>query len=112
MRAIIKGESGGNVNAKGLSGENGATQHMPEIWEYHSKMILGYVAPQTTINEQYVTAMVIQKWIDKGYSDYQIGLLYNGGSLKEKRGVNKFGAHYDTAAYAKKLVGNIAFAQQ
>ena len=104
--ALIKTESGGNCNAVGKSGETGCTQHMPASWRNHSTIVLGYVAKQTPINEKYVVAHIIQRWMDQGLTDYQIGLKYNGGEVKEKKGVNQFGAAYDTAAYARKLLAN------
>ncbi len=81
---------------------------MPATWNGHSKEVLGYVAPVTYTNEVYVTSHIIQKWIDSGLNDYQIGLKYNGGEVKAKKGINKFGVRYDSGAYAKKLVINIA----
>jgi len=80
---------------------------MPETWKWHSQKVLGYISPVTYINEIYVTANIVQEWIDSGRSDYQIGLLYNGGELKVKKGINKFGVKYDSGAYAKTLVSNI-----
>ena len=81
---------------------------MPKTWEGDSKKYLGYVARPSFINQEYVTAHKVQAWIDQGKTDYQIGLLYNGGEVKEKKGTNKFGAKYDSGAYAKKLIVNIA----
>lgn len=103
----MQNESEGNCNARGGSGEKGCTQHMPDTWKHHSRLVVGYEAPITYTNEVYITAHIVQKWIDKGYTDYQIGLLYNGGQLKAKKGVNKFGIKYDSGAYARKLVKNI-----
>lgn len=77
---------------------------MPSTWEYHSKQIVGYIAPVNYINEVYITSHIVQKWLDNGYTEYQIGLLYNGGEIKEKKGTNKWGVKYDTKAYATKLV--------
>jgi len=93
---------------KGLSGEIGCLQYMPTTWTGHSKKYLGYVAPPSLINQKYVTVYKVQELIDQGKSDYQIGLIYNGGEIKEKRGTNKWGARYDSGAYARKLVANIA----
>ena len=97
----------GNCSKKGKSGEIGCLQHMPDTWKWHSQKVLGYVAPITYTNEVYVTAHIVQEWIDQGKSDYQIGLLYNGGELKAKKGVNKYGVRYDSGSYANKLVANI-----
>lgn len=85
---------------------------MPKTWEADSKKYLGYVARPSFINQEYVTAHKVQEWIDQGKTDYQIGLLYNGGEVKEKKGINKWGVKYDSGAYAKKLVINIAEANE
>lgn len=73
---------------------------MQGTWELHSRLILGYVAERTAINEKYVAVHRVQKWIDQGYTDYQIGLLWNTGSLLEIQGVNRYGVPYDSVAYA------------
>ena len=98
----------GNCEKKGGSGEIGCLQYMPKTWEGDSKKYLGYVARPSFINQQYVTTYKIQAWIDQGKTDYQIGLLYNSGQVREVKGVNKWGQRYDSGAYAKKLVTNIA----
>lgn len=77
---------------------------MPDTWKAHSIKVVGYVAPVNYINEVYITSHIVQGWLDKGYSEYTIGLLYNGGEAKEKKGTNKYGVKYDTKAYATKLV--------
>lgn len=108
--AIEKNEGArGNCHIKGQSSEVGCFQFLPSTWQGDSKKYLGYVAPTTSyITQKYVTAHKVQAWIDQGKTDYQIGLLYNSGQLKEVKGTNKFGARYDSGAYAKKLVVNIA----
>lgn len=81
---------------------------MPETWKGDSQKYLGYVAPATSyVTQKYVTALKVQDWIDKGKTDYQIGLLFNGGEIKVKKGINKWGQRYDSGAYANKLVLNI-----
>jgi len=98
----------GNCDIKGKSGEIGCYQFMPSTWKSDSKRYLGYEARPSFINQQYVTAYKVQNWLDRGYTPYQIGLLYNGGEVKEKKGINKYGVAYNSGAYAKKLVINIA----
>lgn len=97
----------GQCDKKGLSGEIGCLQYMPGTWEGHSKKYLGYVARPSLINQRYATAYKVQDLIDEGKSDYQIGLIYNGGEIKEKKGVNKWGVKYDSGKYARTLVQNI-----
>lgn len=98
----------GNCDKKGGSGEIGCYQFMPKTWQGDSRTYLGYIARPSFINQQYVTVYKVQNWLNKGYTPYQIGLLYNGGEVKEKKGTNKWGIRYDSGAYAKKLVINIA----
>lgn len=78
---------------------------MPDTWIANSKAVLGYVAPQTPVTERFVVAHVLQKWMDRGYTPYQIGLLYNGGELKEKR-CDTCKVPYDSGKYARNLVSN------
>ena len=80
---------------------------MPDTWKGHSKKYLGYVARPSLVNQKYVTALKVQDLLDQGKTDYQIGLIYNGGEVKEKKGVNKWGVKYDSGAYASNLVKNI-----
>lgn len=110
VNGIEKNEGAhGNCKRIGDSGEVGCFQYMPDTWNGDSIKYLGYVAPATSyITQKYVTAHKVQAWIDQGYSPYQIGLLYNGGEIKEKKGINKYGVAYNSGAYAKKLVTNIA----
>lgn len=58
------------------------------------------MAPVTPINELYVLSYTIEAQKDQGYSDYEIALIHNGGSIKEKKGINSHGQKYDTKAYA------------
>jgi hypothetical protein len=104
--AIKEVESGGDYNAKGGSGENGAYQFMPATWSQWAKQWLGNAnAPMTKENQDLVAERQIQSWIDKGYNPRQIALMWNGGTPKEKKGVNSFGVAYDSGAYADKVLG-------
>ena len=104
--AIKEVESGGDYNAKGGSGENGAYQFMPATWSQWAKTWLGNAnAPMTKENQDLVAERQIQSWIDKGYTPRQIALMWNGGTPKEKKGVNSFGVAYDSGAYADKVLG-------
>jgi len=77
---------------------------MPATWAGHSTKVLGYVAPQTPVNEKYVATAVISEWLRKGMTERQIALVWNGGDGREKKGVNKYGVAYDTGAYANKVL--------
>lgn len=55
----------------------------------------------------YVTTMWVQSMLERGHTAYEIGLIHNGGSTVEKEGYNSYGAYYNTAAYAQKIVAFI-----
>lgn len=76
---------------------------MPGTWKERSKKHIGYVAPPTYVNQEYVTAHYVQELLDKGYSTYEIGLIYNGGEPKAKA-CYTCKVKYDSGAYAQKLV--------
>lgn len=65
---------------------------------------IGYVAPVTEVNEMYVATLMVQKWIDAGYSDATIFRKWNGGDGRVKAGYNEHGVYYDTGAYALKAL--------
>lgn len=110
--AIKEVESGGDYEAKGGSGENGAYQFMPATWSQWAKTWLGNAnAPMTKENQDLVAEKQIQSWIDKGYTPRQIALMWNGGTPKEKKGVNSFGVAYDSGAYADKVLGALGGGQ-
>lgn len=48
--------------------------------------------------------MMVQKWLDKGYSAYEIGLTWNTGGIHEIKGINKYGQEYDSPRYARTVV--------
>lgn len=85
---------------------------MGSTWPGVSKEILGSVAPQTPINEAYVATKKIQKLLDKGKTERQIALIWNGtlgGSEKpvEKKGKNKWGISFNTKVYAETVISNL-----
>ena len=106
--AIKQVESSGNYEAKGASGENGAYQFMPATWKGWAKQWLGDAnAPMTKANQDMVAEKQIQSWLDQGYTAKEIALLWNGGSTKEKKGVNSKGVAYDSGAYARKVLAQL-----
>ncbi|MCP6727373.1 MAG: hypothetical protein KJI69_05190 [Patescibacteria group bacterium] len=86
---------------RGDSGEYGCFQFLPETWKLFSKEVLGYVAPQTIINEEYVATIKIEKWLRQGLTVKEVALRWNQGSHKKKcsAGVNKFGVEYNSCEY-------------
>jgi len=65
---------------------------------------IGYVAPQTHINEMYVGTLQVQKWLDKGYTEKDVFLSWNAGRPHEVKGVNKWGVAFDSGLYARKAL--------
>lgn len=75
---------------------------MPKTWEAFSKEIIGYVAPYTEGNEDYVTVGMIQKWLDSGMTTEGIFRKWNQGSGSEcRRGVNAQGVQFDSCKYVQ-----------
>lgn len=103
--AIKTVESGGNYQARGASTEGGAYQFMPSTWKQWSREILGNPsAPMTPENQDRVAIAKISDWLNKGYNEAEIALMWNGGEPKVKRGVNRYGVKYDSGAYAKEVL--------
>lgn len=105
--AIKQVESNGNYNAKGASGESGAYQFMPETWINWSKKYLGYIAPMTKENQDIVAKNRIQEWLDLGYNERDIALLWNSGKTTPVKGINSKRVAYDSEAYAQKVLNAI-----
>jgi hypothetical protein len=78
---------------------------MPKTWELFSKEILGYIAKQTLITEEYVTAKKVQKWLDKGLTATEIAKVWNQGHKGQcSKGVNSKGVAFDSCEYALAIV--------
>lgn len=110
--AIKQIESGGNYEAKGASGENGAYQFMPSTWagwssQYASQVLQKSVKslPMTPENQDAVAKWKIQSWLSQGYAPEQIASLWNSGSpdWQGKVGKNKMGVNYNVPAYVDKF---------
>jgi len=65
---------------------------------------IGYVAPVTETNEKYIATLMVQKWLDAGYSEATIFRKWNGGDGTIKSGYNRHGQYYDTEAYRLKAL--------
>jgi len=99
----------------GDTGEFGQWQFMPGTWHDISIQVLGYVAPQTPINEQYVALMTVQRLLNEGKTERQVALIWNtslGGTEKplEIKGTNKKGVKFNSIAHAYKVM--TAYAEQ
>lgn len=67
--------------------------------------VTGRVLPFTPTNETYVALRKVQAWLDQGYSERQIALIWNQGSTGEcRKGVNKHGVEYDSCSYAQRVL--------
>jgi len=106
--AIKQVESQGNYQARGGSGETGAYQFMPNTWRQWAGEFLGNPnAPQTPENQDYVAVAKVQSLIDQGYGPQEIALIWNGGTPKVKKGVNKYGVAYNSGSYANKVLSQL-----
>lgn len=79
-------------------------QFLASTWKLFSNIVYGEVREMTPQRERYVATKIIEAWMAEGYSPYQISLMWNGGTPTVKRGINKHGVAYDTAAYAEKVL--------
>lgn len=54
----------------------------------------------------YIATLKVQGWLDRGYSEKQVFLMWNGGegSPYEKKGINSHGVPYDSGKYARKAL--------
>lgn len=69
--------------------------------------VLGYVAPQTRVNELYVTTVVVQQWLDDGYTVGEIALKWNHPAALVygcSAGTNSQGVKYDSCEYERSLL--------
>lgn len=108
-QSIRQVESGGNYQAKGASGEQGAYQFMPGTWSSESKQA-GIDAPldQATPEQQNQVAYTeIKKLKDQGMNVGQIASIWNSGNpdayKTQTPGTNAEGVDYDTPAYVQKV---------
>ena len=110
-RAIKLTETHGVDNCHNLDGrskERGCYQYVESTWRLYSKEVLGYVAPRTEVNEEYVAVLKVHKWLLQGYTEKEVALMWNGGNTTVKQGVNKYGVPYDTGAYARKVLTHLS----
>ncbi len=72
----------------------------------------GKVLRQSQGNEKYIATLKIQALLNEGNSPKEVALIWNGslaGSEKpvEKKGINKYGVHFNTKAYAEGVINNL-----
>ncbi len=76
-----------------------------------SKKHLGYVPPRTYTNQKYVVMLQVQEWINQGYSNRAIALLYNHPASKGVvcgKGFNeRQKVEWDSCSYAERLLARL-----
>jgi hypothetical protein len=101
--SIRHNESRGNYEAKGKSGEYGAYQYILSTFKGYSRELTGEILPFTPTNQDYVTVLKVQQWLDRGYTPQQIFLMWNAGEQAKKcsAGINRHGVRYNSCSYVK-----------
>lgn len=94
---------------KGLSGEYGRYQLMPDTYKSYAKKYVGDGNAAPTIeNQNKIVYNFIKEKKDSGYNPAQIMSMWNAGEARPNaykenwRGVNSQGVSYDTPAYVQK----------
>ena len=78
---------------------------MATTWNHWSKVAIGYIAPQTEINERFVALYKIQYHLNEGYDNDDIARIWNQGNAgKCVTGTNRWGVAYDSCAYERKVM--------
>ena len=109
MTTIRHIESSDNYQARGTSGEYGAYQYMPGVWNFWSIELFGEVLDQTIPEVQdYVTYCRIERYLDEGYNYHQVASLWNSQSpeWEGKIGINRWGVRYDVPKYVEKFINH------
>jgi len=110
MNALKYVESRNRYDISGASGEYGAYQWMPLIWEKWSMDLFGYVLDITIPEVQdYLTYCRLEKHISEGYSDPQIASLWNSQKpdWEGRIGVNRWGVKYNVPLYVKTFINQL-----
>lgn len=106
MSAIMQHESNGGKNCgAGRSGERGCLQYLPDTWIAFAKEVLGYIPPQSPINEQYVASVMIQKWLNRGHDVDDVARIWNQGNAGPcVTGVNSYNVEYNSCDYQRAVL--------
>jgi hypothetical protein len=83
-------------------------QYLMPTYQAESIRVLGYVAPFTETNAEYVAARNIELKLKKGIPVERLMLQHNAGgnAAKCSSGINKNGTPYDSCAYVAKAMDN------
>jgi hypothetical protein len=106
-KAIKQTESGGNINAKGASGENGAYQWMPGNFEATATKFGLDPNDKSNANQNKVAYLSIAQMKDAGLHPWEVASKWNSGqpqNWQNHSGVNSQGVHYDTPGYVSKVM--------
>lgn len=81
---------------------------MPSTWNAKSRLVYGETLPMTEHREEFVAHVILGLWVQQGYTDAQIALMWNQGHPGTcKSGVNKHGVSYDSCAYRNKVLAQL-----
>ena len=82
---------------------------MPSTWKLWATQVLGYVPSATYHNQRYVVHRVLESWKHEGLSEREMLWRYNGTDRNGRchAGENKWGAKYDSCAYALAVISKI-----
>ena len=101
-------ETGVNPNCEKIIGsslEYGCYQHLIPTYKQQSIRVLGYVAPMTKDNVEYVTVKTVDLMLKKQMTVEDIGKIWNQGHVgKCSFGVNRLGVKFNSCQYVKELL--------
>jgi len=109
---MILTETGGGDSCHSVAGksaEMGCLQYQEPTFHLHSKIILGYIPPRTEVNELYVATKMVDRWLNRGYTAYQIALIWNHGQPYEVEGINEYGQYYNSGEHARRVLSNLTY---
>jgi len=85
-------------------------QFMRATYVAYAQQVYGEYREMTPEREWYVAVMMIDGWLQKGYTATQIAATWNSGSpynWENKQGINKQGVAYDVPMYVRKVLANL-----
>ena len=78
---------------------------MPNTYKEQSIKVLGYVAPMTKDNVEYVTVKTVDLMLKKQMTVEQIAKTWNQGNTGEcSSGINSLGVKFNSCQYVKELL--------
>jgi hypothetical protein len=90
---------------RGKSLEYGCYQHLIPTYNQQSIRVLGYVAPMTKNNVEYVTVKTVDLMLKNQLTVEQIGRSWNQGNTGPCRsGTNSLGVKFNSCQYVKELL--------